>query len=736
MAIIRSIDESNLNYIAPSVFIESVELMSGSYRVVYSLQDKVGDWSLSEDVLNDFSIYIKSEKNEKTIRLKDLLLQSKFVNNRIYGETVFFEPITGSITITAYCGNQNLFGEITKENILKDEIIVTSSYAKDSFAYLNKAKDLRLLDVNFSLSPSPTNIGTYKSDLYISYRADKRANVGFLFDVEKFLYQKSPYYKILSNYANFKKILLSRSTVDLKKSSFKKLDLTLKQERYSKIENSIYSSMMDSNNYTYFISATDDNSDTQNKHRYQIAASLIIKDFSYEFFSNHIKKKIQASKEELKKYISLFTSYTIDNIEKDVREQIFTDDYESGSKIKDSIKLIVDSTAHIAAFYNNIDVDKYTSLYLSILHPLTTNQRLLGLLMNHLNRLESITDKLFRDIAAADGSGNTDYEKYTPEITLEFTKAEENINYDYDHGCGYEVLSIDNLKTRLDDPKNGIKQITTFEKDIRFSYEAKKYFKNALLDQLRSSKYLSISQVDIKNNTYDLLTNPSNLNTSVINDFFIKASEYNNHTFSYRKEESLYFQLSDNGICIKSISAGVNTSRNGLNRSVVFDPNQDSSAQSLQFLTSTGVEEVFLATNNLPLPNPPKDSMQYIAGYESASTQIPYFKITESVKTNPEAKPKNIAFYGSLYEEKIEKAGSNYDLVLLANAEGLSQLFTKKFKLYNQVYLLEKSKISAPTAKEIVLPDYLKDLNSNIPAKYLNRHTEDGKLLISTDILL
>jgi hypothetical protein len=361
---------------------------------------------------------------------------------------------------------------------------------------------------------------------------------------------------------------------------------------------------------------------------------------------------------------------------------------------------------------------------------------LLGKFLDFLNTLESISNKLFRDVEAFSDPETQSYVKYSPEINVEFKTPSEHIDYNYDYLCGYDVISIDNKDTRLTEINQGTKRVSKPEKDVRLSYEAKKYIKVPMMDQVSSNKYLSISQLDLKNNSYDLLTDLSSTGTRTLNDLFIKLSEYNNHDFQYRKEESLYFQLADDGNCVKSISAGINTSKNRLNRSVVFDPNQESSAQSLYFLTSTGIEDLFFILDPLELPTPPEDSLQYVAGYTTDSPQTPVFRLTEENKKDPGAKSKILCFYGSVYEDVIVEEGSNYSIMALSPVKGLSQLFTKKLKLYNQYYLLAKSESSEPQKAKLKQLDYTKDLESNIPAKHLNRNTQNAVFKISTDILL
>jgi hypothetical protein len=736
MATIRNVYSDSNTLIAPPVYIDSVEFYKDTCNIVYSLEDNIGDWSVSNEVLESCHVHILLNNQKKSIKLKDIVSNSKFIKNTITSQVTFQQSLSGTLSASAYCGNDNLQGILTTELIADNGKITSAFYATERFSYINKVKNLNLFDISIPLTSSQASYSTYLSPLYVSYRSDKKANIGFIIDIEQFLLQKSPYYKTLAQYKYFKDVLLSRSTINTYDSSFGKLNLTLGETRYTKIENAVYSRRLDSNKYKYYVTATDDNAETNNKYRYQVESRIKIRDPSYDFFQNNIKNKILTAKEHIKSYVSLFNLHSVDSIDKKINEYIFIEHYDKGLNIKTIIKTITDEISHIASFYNNKSLEEYTSFILSILHPLSTNVTLLGKFLDFLNTLESISDKLFRDIEAFSDPEIQNYVKYSPEINIEFKTLSEHIDYDYDYLCGYDVISIDNKDTRLAEINQGTKRVSKPEKDVRLNYEAKKYIKVPTMDQVASSKYLSISQLDLKNNSYDLLTGLAGTGTRMLNDLFIKLSEYNNHDFEYRKEESLYFQLADDGNCIKSISAGINTSKNRLNRSVVFDPNQESSAQSLYFLTSTGIEDLFFILDPLELPTPPDDSLQYAAGYTTDSPQTAVFRLTQENRQDPGAKSKILCFYGSIYEDVIVEEGSNYNIMSLSPVKGLSQLFTKKLKLYNEYYLLAKSESSEPRQIELKQLDYTKDLESNIPAKHLNRNTQGAVFKISTDILL
>ena len=337
MATIRNVYSDSNTLIAPPVYIDSVEFYKDTCNITYSLEDNVGDWSVNNEVLDSCYVYISLNNEKKSIKLKDIVSNSKFIKNTITSQVQFKQTISGTLSASAYCGNDNLQGILTTELITDNGKIASASYATEKFSYINKVKNLNLFDISIPLTSSQVSYSTYLSPLYVSYRSDKKANIGFTIDIEQFLLQKSPYYKTLAQYEYFKDVLLSRSTINTYDSSFGKLNLTLGETRYTKIENAVYSRRLDSNKYKYYVTVTDDNTQINNKYRYQVESRIKIRDPSYDFFHNNIKNKILAAKEYIKSYVSLFNLHSIDSIDKKINEYVFIEHYDKGLIIKKNI---------------------------------------------------------------------------------------------------------------------------------------------------------------------------------------------------------------------------------------------------------------------------------------------------------------------------------------------------------------------------------------------------------------
>lgn len=735
---VAQIEDSTQNLIAPSVYLDGVEKEKNSYKVYYSVVDNNNSWITDEKVLNSLSIYITDGINVEKRLLKDLVSSNLIKNNTVKDYAVF-KNSGSNITISGWTADQNISSSIVTETILLNNNIVKTSFDGQTYNYINKIKDLDLLnfDISFtntvSMSSSPID-----GDLLVSYRPDKVGNFGFVFDLERFLESNSPLYNILKGNSSYKKQILAESAVQPSLSYFSKRNITKKENFYKKIDNEVNVILIDSAKAKYYVGIVDDNRDTLDRSYYDLAVRLEISDFSTKFVNSNIRQSISDTLKFLEEYKNEFVIHKIDKNIQDINIYIFENTYQP--KIE-TIKKIINDISSICVLFSGSSIEKYTSLFTSMLHPLTTSIDLLERLTKFVQFLDSSTINLITSLITEDGvqkalkDTNFIFEK-------QFTKSGENpysadFNYDYDHNFGLEALSSATLAERLAETPTAIKEIQQPEWETRKILEARKYFISPSTVTISNVNDLSLANIDFNTENYQLLIGLPQTNTELYNNLYLRLKEYNDFNFNYRKPETYVFQLLDSGINIKSLSNRNNNSTNNLIKSTLFDSNTDTSQASLKYITDTNVKNLYFYLDNTQFTDLStiSSSIQYNAAIPNPTTETPVYVFSTSSLNDPNLKAKSFIYYNTVCGvlPADNGTGDSIDIYILTE-KGLNSIFNKKMRLFNSVFAVRK-KITEKPVFTFPKLDTTNDLNLNILPSYLNRTTTPASVNISVEDL-
>jgi hypothetical protein len=732
---VATIEDSSQNLIAPSVYIEGVEKENGSYTIHYSLTDTNNSWITNPDVLNRLSVYI----SDGTITEKRLLLAST-TTNVIKNNTIkdyFIIKNTGSaVSMSAWVGDQYISGAKTIEQIQLNNTITKATYNSTTYEYINKIKDFNILNFNVLLNGSIANTNTtpLESDLLIAYRPNKIANLGFVLNLEKLLEQKSPLFNVLKNKTEYRNIILNNSKINIEKSYFSKKNLTKKEKDYTKINNNVFSTILSATTGNYFVGVVDDNKDINNRSYYDIKCYLEIDDYSSRFIGEKIQTDLAAALKLLEAYTLDFTNASQDKTIGDANIYIFENLYES--KLPE-ITNFVNNLSPLCSLFSGKDAQQFVSLFVSCLHPLTTNVSILNRLTVFVNKLRSVVEQLSVSTINADNATKS-ITKNTIIYERQFGKSEENINaadmnYDYDANTGLEVLALDSLTVRNAEPPTAIKEINSNDLNARKILESTKYFKNPYSSTSAKINLYSVASFDLNGESLQTLAGLPQTSTDVYNEFYIKLKEYNDFTFSYRKPETYFFQLAGEGINIKTVSNRDNKSINNLQKNTLFDSNSDTKQSSLKFVSDTNIKALYYALDSesfVALTNI-SSSEQYRAAVSDGTGETPVFAYNQQSLNNSDLKAKTYVYYNNFYSFNPIAGVDNTNIdIYTIKEECVAPIFNKKLRLFNSFFGVRKTNISA-TVPEIIY-NIQNDIKLNIPSIYLSRTTTAGSVNIST----
>lgn len=732
---VATVEDASQNLIAPSVYIEGVEKENGSYIIHYSLTDTNNSWITNPDVLNRLSVYI----SDGTITEKRLLLTS-VTANAIKNNTIkdyFIIKNTGSaVSMSAWVGDQYISGTKTIEQVQLNNTIAKATYNSTTYEYINKIKDFNILNFNVLLSDSIANTNTtpLESDLLIAYRPNKIANLGFVLNLEKLLEQKSPLFNVLKNKTEYKNIILNNSKINIEKSYFSKKNLTKKEKDYTKINNNVFSTILSATTGNYFVGVADDNKDTNNRSYYDIKCYLEIEDYSSRFIGEKVQADLAAALKLLGTYTLDFTNASQDKTISDANIYIFENLYES--KLPE-ITNFVNNLSPLCSLFSGKDTQQFVSLFVSCLHPLTTSVSILNRLTVFINKLRSVVEQLSVSTLNADNATKS-ITKNAIIYERQFGKSEENINladmnYDYDANTGLEILTSDSLTVRNAEPIAAIKEINSNDLNARKILESTKYFKNPYSSTSAKINLYSVASFDLNGESLQTLAGLPQTSTDVYNELYIKLKEYNDYTFSYKKPETYFFQLADEGINIKTISNRDNKSINNLQKNTLFDSNSDTKQSSLKFVSDTNIKALYYALDSegfVPLTNI-SSSEQYRAAVSDGTGETPVFAYNQQNLNNSDLKAKTYVYYNNFYSFNPIAGTNNTNIDIYAiKEECVAPIFNKKLRLFNSFFGVRKTNISA-TVPEITY-NIQNDIKLNIPSIYLSRTTTTGSVNIST----
>ncbi len=666
------------NVLAPSVYIKLVEREADNFYITLLLKDILADgnfsWFDDQLILDTFKVVVEHERQRASFSLRELKQKYRDIKYRFFnnGEEYNFEYTVvlkkmNNAPISCYCTDGKVFGETTVENVTFESNTST----------VNKCLDLNLLEVFKQIkSAKSTTQSVYLTGPYINYSTNKQAAIGFIFNLEKYLNSTSEEYAYFSS--SYGKEILNNSYIELDSCFLEKRNVSLENMSYEVVEGRFTSTKLSP--YEFFISIADLKEPVSNKYLYDLRLNVKINNYVDQFLNQKFITTLQTHINILNAYKSQISILSQDNIEP--FKTYFNEFYTA-----DSFKQLCLDISSISSFYGDRDRSVYSNLLASCLHPLNTNLEILEKIILFVNNLLQTTRNYISLGNISDGivptkSGN----KFLTTVTREYTSA---LDYTYDYGTGYEVFSSTPYEQRVNISAS-FQNITPQEYFVRKFSEVSKYSTNYGQENTQNLSTFGISQVDIRENSYDLINTGISINANTFNQCYIRTKEYLEHTFSYRTPETFVFQLADSGLNIDTITDASNSSKNNLKKSLLFDPNFDSQQKSLEFLTSTGVQTLyFLLDETKPVEAPVASTIfQEKASRNNISPALPVFVFTGSVVSDPTAKARGILYYNTLHTGSVEASGSINSLYA-DKPVGSSVLFASNLRHFNEYYLVK-----------------------------------------------
>jgi len=721
-------ETSNFVFIAPSVFIESVELYKNKIKVFFSITDPNNFWFNDIYVLEKFNVIFKLN-DEQTISLSlSGLRNSSKQQNKIY-HFVEFNSSSNNLVISAYCESKTITGEKTTEVIKQNGIISKASVDGQNLTFLSKIKNLDLLDI----IPLPQDLSIQKTpkpvyDLFISYAVNKVAKAGFIFDLQNFLNYYSNAFNSIKN-ANLKQIILSNSSIDIGKTFVSLKNVSLSNKDY--IKNNSNLNIIQLTNTEFFITFDFEPPNKNIRDKYQAKIDFCVNDYSYKFIKKELKNNLDNAKSFIKNYKSTLEEHSKNSLINNVNEYFFVNAYDD--KFVDILNKIIDSLAYVCSnlLFNKVQEDDYASLFVSLLHPLTTSIPLQEKIINFIDNLLSSLNLIFEEPTQELNQQNLDNLPSTAEAIYEFKNS--IIDFDFDENYGYEVINLNSFTARKNSLQTGLYVINSSEFELRKLSEARKYVLEPTQNIRNQLNSYAISFLDLGSTHYDYLYNTQNLESNFKNAF-VRVNEYNDFDFSYKNPESFFYQLADKNVFVKTIANARNESVNNLRKTVLFDPNLDSSQKSLKFLTDTGLEQLYYLLDTTKVVNIQSNTFHK----EFTSDTVPEAGAKYSFDANNstiETKARDIFLFNSIFTLETVVSQSNYEIYRVANST-VSEIFIKKLKHFNEYFLVKKQDVGSLTLSfNDKTYNLINELNFAYTPSFYNRSTQQASLLVSTEML-
>jgi hypothetical protein len=742
---VANINDPEENFIAPSVYIDSIVLENKTMTVHYSLRDLVNSWMLNDLITDNLFVYISDGKNTDKRLLKTIIKANKISDNTVkdYASFTYINDFTSSLnstTIQAWCGNENISSSIVTEQVIISGSLVKAKYNNLENTFLNKTKNLNLLNFNIIFptgSLSEASESPIVSDLMVSYRPDKKSNLSFVFDLQSYLKKTSKQYNFLQKNSTFRQIILANSSIDVDKSYFKKYNLSIKDFFGSKISNKIEAQLIDTNSYKYLISVADDNLAIQNRHYYDIEAHLEVIDYSSKLLSDVTRQNIRKSIIFLEEYRNNFNIAYNNSFIQNPQIYIFENFYEEHIN-NGNISNLIDTLAPVCSLFSGIKQEQFAELFVSIIHPLNTEEKLITKLIDFMYRMESVVVSAISTAIDASNISYASNKKGRLIVDKRFSVSTQNVyasdlNYDYDENTGIEVILSDSLETISNSINPSVYTFTEAEFFNRKFLESKKYFNNPGVTTRQAVNTFSIANFFINGSEYNLIINPPEQDNSFFNDIFTKVKE-SKYPFRYKAPETYVFQLLQEGVNIKTITNRNSNSTNNIKLNTLFDNNQDSLQNSLKFMTDTNVRGLYFIiddTDFLPLEEI-KDSIQYNSTRQEYVFESPKKIYNEESLKDFEQKAKLLIYYNSIYKLNVVSSGDLMDVYTLIPTRCLSNIFTDNLRLLTTNFIVRK-KFITPTEPPLQFFNIVNDLKINIPSIYLNRNITKAAINITVD---
>lgn len=733
-------EEEFISKLLPAIFIESVELEQGFINIFYSFFINQDLWT-NENILKETNVVIKINENVILNNMLDIKLNSQVKNNKIIKKITF--PFNQQDLILE-CFSENKFITSTKnkETILIDNIIQKVIFDDKTYQFVNKIKNLKLLNINFSkndllningsslskkIEEAKKNINN--KNLFISYTVDKKANVGFIFNLENFLISKSNIYNVLSANPNFKEKILANTKINTEKSYFYKKNISLNNKEYLPFANPTFKKA--DKLKEYFITATDNNLEKADLSKYKIKIKLIINNYSDIFLNNETKEKLSNTINFLKEYKNIFELIEKNNAITDANIFIFENEWQQ-STFLDKVKKTIEILTGVSYLFSEQDDQKLHEIFISILHPLTTRAELLERLLNLASSYQTALNSILSAYTDFGTAKNFTTKQSELEFELEFDERDENniINYNYEQNYGFEVINSTARVIRNNQQNQGIIEFNNINIELRKKLENLKYFNTS--NQLNNAtNTFALSFLELGEKSFDFLTSTSTITNNFYKDAFLRLNQYVNHNFNYRKLESFFYQLAEDNILVKTISLKNNNSVNNLRKSVLFDPNLDSQQASLEFISSTGLENFYYNIYKEKINIIQNNSLQYSASLNLVQGQNSSFIFSGSNDPKIDNFPKGLFFYNSIFQENTLYTNEYLQLIKVTELN-VNPLFKNKLKHFNEYYL---KIIGTPQVTPVIenVFSYEDDILLNVPARCLNRELTESQINVSLE---
>lgn len=733
---------SSSNTIAPDVFIDSSEINFDKIKVFYHLENNETDWMNNSSLIENLNVYIYLNDTGSIESVKSLKSRSEVKNNKIYN---FVELPTGSnnVVLSAYCGNDLIRGKQVTEDVL----VYDRPAKSENFTYLNKNKDLRLLNITrLDTGSQAPEFNEIQNDLLVSYNTNKRATLGYVFNLENYLHKNSKLYRAFEKIPYYKNLILSASYINPSEVSFYKKNLT-KNTDYQKINTPVYTYYLNQNSISSscIFTAVDDNEDINNRDKYAVKIKINIQDYSYNVLKDHLLKPFRETKEDIVYYKNLFQSIIADNSIQEKNIYFLNNKYPAETE---RVRRIVHHLSMIYAFYSkDRNRQDFASLFLSILHPMTMREDLLDLMLDSVNSLESIFSFIVGDISQP-VIDNFDSKVFDATYEHEFSYKDmqnkqfyDSIDYDYNAYSGYEIFSFEDVEIRNSKELTGLDVITSKEKFARKRLESKKYFNlenNDFFDRIQD---FSMSVLDLNGVTYNMtLISPTDI--TFYNNLYMNILQYNESMYFNDPSYYWYYDLLKKNVYIKTIGARNNGEINGLFPSTVNDANEQTRQQTLQLMTDTGINYLFYIMDKNEVIFPSDVIQAFAAVPDNTNNYNSTFLLPDEVLKDPMMKPKIICYYNNIYKDRLIHSGSSFSVYSLE--EGIvHEIFTKNLQLFNKYYIV--SHLENPEDRQIPIFNSFKLINDillsvdidselEIPleSKNYNRNLSDSIVFLTT----
>lgn len=737
MAKVTIPEDFDYNKACPDVYISYTNMYTGNnnkkfFKTRIEILNK-NYLSIENDyVLKNTFVYFFC--NNKLVLKKQLNELKKDKNGNLF-EEILYQAREREVSIVSYCGNDYINGDKISEDVFSENKIYFSSYNNKKYNFISKNKNLQLLqrikNIKFSIDESAPNFKDIQKNCFISLNKQKKAKIAYLFDLDKFFLKNSKIYrtlkstKIIDNI--YKKIKISPEDI-----VFYKKNKSKNNNEYQKINSTttILKLSSDPKDQKYILMIDDDNEDLNNFNKYDLKINIYVKDVCKQIIKEDFLDNIDYIKKFILDYKSKFYLLSQNHHLKDHKiyffENIYKDFFSKGSAEDSELVKVVHTLSTIFSLTANTPINDYYSLFCSIFNPLVYDEEAMEYLIESINNLEKFYNKFFIFDSKIKNSTNYNVKNINSSIEVEIN-LKDQINYNYNSNYGYDVISSDEYIDENYKDNAGLKIISSEQFTKRIKLELNKYFLNFDSNRLNQLQTFSISSYFLNDLYYYTLNLENNtIDNLLYKQLFVKLSEFNNSDYKYDYLESIYQQLSDSGLYVKTIGAGKNSSKNKLIKNIIFDRNLDSGKSSYGILNGTGIQDIYFALSKYKYRNPPlknyfKDSSFLSSKTFNVKNESTNYTVNKDSIENVDNKSILIFFYESFFINNLLFSGDSFDVYRLIPTS-LNRIISNKMCFFNKFYIVQKKQ--QQEINEELYPFYQELLSYDVPSIYLNRKIE------------